>query len=166
MDAILIFSNCSMMTGCHQLDSLLARSYLQESLKKKTLYAITRSNWFSAGLPRVFKRSGYERVFKFDTNLVARRWTFSIWIASFLYIGAQIVVAYSRCGRTRDLNRFRNISLSINVNVLNMSPTIWFAFFTLLLICSVKFNLLSKVTPRSFSLCCYNVCFLKIKYWY
>ena len=24
-----------MMTGCHQLDSLLARSYLQESLKKK-----------------------------------------------------------------------------------------------------------------------------------
>ena len=35
---------------------------------------------------------------------------------------------------------------------LNMSPTIWFAFFTLLLICSVKFNLLSKVTPRSFSL--------------
>ena len=54
---------------------------------------------------------------------------------------------------TRDLNRFRNISLSINVNVLNMNPTIWFAFFTLLLICSMKFNLLSKVTPRSFSLC-------------
>ena len=50
LDAILIFSNCSMMTGCHQLDFLLARSYLQESLKKKTLYAISRSNWFSAGL--------------------------------------------------------------------------------------------------------------------
>ena len=50
LDAILIFSNCSMMTGCHQLDSLLARSYLQESLKKKTLYAISGSNRFSAGL--------------------------------------------------------------------------------------------------------------------
>ena len=57
----------------------------------------------------------------------------------------------------KDLNRFRNISLSINVNVLNMSPTIWFAFFTLLLICSVKFNLLSKVTPRSFSLCTFSM---------
>ena len=35
LDAILIFSNCSIMTGCHQLDSLLARYHLQESLKKK-----------------------------------------------------------------------------------------------------------------------------------
>ena len=39
-----------MMTGCHQLDSLLTRSNLCESLKKKTLYAISRSNLFSAGL--------------------------------------------------------------------------------------------------------------------
>ena len=57
----------------------------------------------------------------------------------------------------QDLNRFRNSSLSINMNALKMSPTIWFVFFTLLLICSVKFNLLSKDTPRSFPLCTFSM---------
>ena len=78
-------------------------------------------------------------------------------MASFLYIGAQIDVAYSRCGRTRDLNKFRNISLSINVKVLNMSPTIWLAFDTFVLMCSVKVSLLSNMTPKSFSLLTFSM---------
>ena len=56
-DTILIFSNCSMMTGCHQLDSLLARSYLHESLKKiirhfqvKLVFCQTRSLEYSMTL--------------------------------------------------------------------------------------------------------------------
>ena len=69
-----------------------------------------------------------------------------------LYIGVQIVVAYPRCRQTRDLNKFRNISLSIKVKVLNLSPTILLAFVTLVLICSVKVSLLSNITPKSFSL--------------
>ena len=44
LDAILIFSNSPMMTRCHQLDSLKTMPNQQESVKKKTLYLITRSN--------------------------------------------------------------------------------------------------------------------------
>ena len=79
-------------------------------------------------------------------------------MAYFLYIGAQIVVAYSRCRRTRDLKR--NISLSIKVTVLNMSPTIWLAFSTLVLICSVKVSLVSNMTPKSFDFDIVNFPFL------
>ena len=44
LDAILNFSKCSMMTGCHHPESLMAMSNLQESVKKKTLYHNSRSN--------------------------------------------------------------------------------------------------------------------------
>ena len=44
LDAILNFSKCSMMTGCHHPESLMALSNLQESVKKKTLYHNSRSN--------------------------------------------------------------------------------------------------------------------------
>ena len=43
LDAILNFSKCSMMTGCHHPESLIAMSYLQESTKKKTLHPTSRS---------------------------------------------------------------------------------------------------------------------------
>ena len=82
---------------------------------------------------------------------VAEQFLFG-WLLSYILV-PKLLSHIPDVWRTRDLNRFRNISLSINVNVLNMSPTILFAFFALLLICSMKFNLLSKVTPRSFSLC-------------
>ena len=44
LDAILNFSKCSMMTGSHHPESLMALSNLQESVKKKTLYLNSRSN--------------------------------------------------------------------------------------------------------------------------
>ena len=44
------FSKWSMMTKCHRLNSLKTMSTLHESLKRKTLYPISRSSWFSAGL--------------------------------------------------------------------------------------------------------------------
>ena len=44
LDAILNFSKCSMMTGCHHPESLMALSNLQESVKNKTLYHNSRSN--------------------------------------------------------------------------------------------------------------------------
>ena len=48
-------------------------------------------------------------------------------------MGDQIVEAYSRCGLTTDLYRFKNISLSIKVNVRKIRPTFLLALFTLLL---------------------------------
>ena len=38
LDAILNFSKCSMMTGCHHPEPLMVLSNLQESVKKKKLY--------------------------------------------------------------------------------------------------------------------------------
>ena len=57
------------------------------------------------------------------TKRVALLCTFSNVILSFLYIGAQTEVAYSKCGRTRDLYRFRNMALSRYVKLQNMSAT-------------------------------------------
>ena len=61
------------------------------------------------------------------------------------------MVAYSRCGRTIALKRFKNISLSINVNILNISPRFLFSIEILLPICSQNDNELSMMTPRYFS---------------
>ena len=126
-----IFSWCPLVG---LLDIASNKSLSTLSIPFKISYAwfmSARSHWYSnEGGPRVFKRSGYDRVFKSDTSLVARRWTFFYLDGIFLYIGAQIVVTYSRCGQTKDLNRFRNISLSINVNVLNLSQAIWFGLIT------------------------------------
>ena len=65
------------------------------------------------------------------TNFVARRWIFSIIILSFLYKGDQIGVAYSTWGLTIDLYKFKNISSSMNVNVLKIIPRFLLAMFTL-----------------------------------
>ena len=66
--------------------------------------------------------------------------TFSIASIIFFYRGMHTVTAYSRCGRTMDLYKFRNMSLSIFVNALNM---------TLLLMCSLKINDLSSDIYKS-----------------
>ena len=52
LNAILNIPNSSMMTKWHHLDSSEVMSEVQESVKKKNLDANSRSNWFSAGLPR------------------------------------------------------------------------------------------------------------------
>ena len=71
---------------------------------------------------------------------------------SFWNIGTQTVDANSKCGLTFDLNRFKKISLSINVNVRKIRPTFLFVLFTLAIICSANFSFWSNITPRSFSL--------------
>ena len=50
-------------------------------------------------------------------------------MVSFLYVGGHIVVVSSKCDLARDLKRVKNVSLSINVKVLNMRLIIWFSFF-------------------------------------
>ena len=70
---------------------------------------------------------------------------------SFFSLGLQIVFPYSRIGLTLDLKRSATISLSMNLNVRLIIPITWLAFFTVLLMCSLKVNRLSMVTPRSFS---------------
>ena len=70
---------------------------------------------------------------------------------SFFSLGLQIVFPYSMIGLTLDLKRSANISLSINLNVRLIIPITWLAFFTVLLVCSLKVKRLSMVTPRSFS---------------
>ena len=47
--------------------------------------------------------------------------------------------AFLKCGLMIDLYRFKNIPLSMYVNVLKIRPTFQFALLTLLLICSVNF---------------------------
>ena len=81
---------------------------------------------------------------------VARRWTRSMASMAFFSLGLQIVFPYSRIGLTLYLKRSAKISLSINLNVRLIIPITWLAFFTVLLMCSLKVNRLSMVTPRSF----------------
>ena len=54
LDAIFIFSKCSMMPEWHQLDSSSTMSEQQESVKKKTLKSSSRSSLFSTGLYGIF----------------------------------------------------------------------------------------------------------------
>ena len=57
--------------------------------------------------------SYYDKCLILLTNFVALLWTFSIAIISFFCRGKHTVTAYSRWGRTTDLYKFRNISLTI-----------------------------------------------------
>ena len=75
---------------------------------------------------------------------VARLWTFSMAIDSFLCITDHTALPYSRCGRTK-------LSLSILVNVLRIRPSTRFAFLVDEAICVWNLSLLSTITPRSFS---------------
>ena len=86
-----------------------------------------------------------------QTSFVALLCTFSIATMSFLYRGIHTVAALSGCGRTMDLCKFRNMSLSIYVNALNMSPRFRLALLILLLMCSLKFNDLSDDTKIFFT---------------
>ena len=70
---------------------------------------------------------------------------------SFLNCGVHTLVAYSKLGRTSDLKRLRNMSLSMYVNVLKISPRFLLAIEILQLMCSPKDRDLSMITPRSFS---------------
>ena len=70
---------------------------------------------------------------------------------SFLNCGVHTLVAYSKWGCTSDLKRLRNMSLSMYVNVLKISPRFLLAIEILLLMCSPKDRDLSMITPRSFS---------------
>ena len=57
-------------------------------------------------------------------------------------------------GLIKRLNKFTNISLSINVKVLKIRPTILFAFGTLVLICSaVKYNTYASMVTFLFFWC-------------
>ena len=69
---------------------------------------------------------------------------------SFVNCGVHTLVAYSKWGRTSDLKRLRNMSLSMYVNVLKISPRFLLAIEILLLMCSPKDRDLSMIT-RSFS---------------
>ena len=86
------------------------------------------------------------------TKRVALRCKISSAKLSFLYIGDQTEVAYSKCGRTRDLYKFRNMTLSILVKLLNISPRFLFASAAFLYIWSLKIKFSSTMTPRFYSL--------------
>jgi hypothetical protein len=49
---------------------------------------------------------------------------------AFLFATDQTVLSYSKCGLTRLLNSCRNISLSMYLNDLLISPSVWFALLT------------------------------------
>ena len=66
-------------------------------------------------------------------------------------IGHHTDDVYSKCGRTNDLNKFKNMSLSMYVKVLNIGPRFLFGILILDMICLVYVSLLSTMTPRSFS---------------
>ena len=70
--------------------------------------------------------------------------------AHFIHRG-QDLCCISNCGRTIVLYKFKNISLSMLMNVLNIFPKFRFTKFTLDVICFLKFKFLSIMTQRSFS---------------
>ena len=84
------------------------------------------------------------------TRRVALLWTFYKVILSFLYCGDHTCVAYSIWGRTIDLYRFKNISLSMYVKLMNIIPRFLFAIFTFFVMWSRKLSYSSINTPRSF----------------
>ena len=61
-------------------------------------------------------------------------------------------MAYSKCGRTSDLYKDINISVSRYVNVLKIMPKFLLAKLTFADMWSLKVNLLSIITPKSFHL--------------
>ena len=69
------------------------------------------------------------------------------------------MTTYSKWGLTIDLYKFRNISLSMYVKVLNTISRLRSAFklLILVLICSLNFNALSMIIPKSFSLDTFSI---------
>ena len=115
--------------------------------------------WIISALSRLYSNESnpnarslslYGRCDILITSFVARLCTFSIATLSFLNTGHHTVDAYSKWGRTNDLNKFKHISLSMQVKVLNISPRFLFAILILEFICLVNVSLLSIMTPRSF----------------
>ena len=82
-------------------------------------------------------------------SFVARRCTFLIAFMSFALYGFQTAFAYSNCGRTKALNRHKNISSSMKVNARRIIPIIWLALLIFSCIWTSKFSWQSIVTPRS-----------------
>ena len=66
-------------------------------------------------------------------------------------------MAYSKCGRTSDLYKDINISVSRYVNVLKIMPKFLLAKLTFADMWSLKVNLLSIITPKSFSFATFSM---------
>ena len=101
--------------------------------------------------PNFFSLSGYYFVLKYGNMFVARRWTFSGAIQSFLYVTGQTLDTYSRWDLACDLKRCRNESLFRYKKFFLIIPRFLFAVLTQYWICNENLSLLSKVTPKSFS---------------
>ena len=72
-------------------------------------------------------------------------------------IVVQMLLPYSRCGRTILLYNVKNISLSMCVNDRLINPNFLLAFFTDEDICCWNFSCLSTITPRSFSCVVFSI---------
>ena len=127
--------------------STLSMSFIILKTSTRTALSLLYSR---DGSPRHLSVSWYVKWLIVLTNFVALLCTFSIAIISFLKRGVHTVAAYSKWGLTIDLYKFRNISLSMYVKVLNTISRLRLALLILVLICSLNFNALSMITPRSF----------------
>ena len=85
--------------------------------------------WITSALSRLYSNEGnpnarslslYGKCDIHLTSFVARLCTFSRAILSFLKTGDHTDDAYSKCVRTKDLNKFKKMSLSRYVKVRNM----------------------------------------------
>ena len=88
-------------------------------------------------------------------NLVALPCTLSTEIDWYLYLGYQITLAYSKWGLIKDIYNNRNVFLFKNRKVRFNIPNILVALCVISYIWWSKFNLGSKVTPRSTYICKY-----------
>ena len=128
--------------------------------------------WITSALSRLYSNEGnpnarslslYGKCDIHLTSFVARLCSFSRAILSFLKTGDHTDDAYSKCVRTKDLNKFKKMSLSRYVKVRNMSPRFLLAVLILELICFVNVSVLSTMTPRSFSLILFHgICLVHI----
>jgi len=82
-------------------------------------------------------------------SLVARLWTFSISTLSYLNLGCQIILSYSKCGRTIVVKNLGMVTLSWHVKVAFISPNRRDTFATALKTWSWNFSSSSIYTPNS-----------------
>ena len=103
-------------------------------------------------MPIRWSRFQYGWCLQASTIRVALLWTPSSSLECFCNFGDHITCAYSRWGLINVMYNWRKRSGVRWKKLLLIKPTIEFAFFTGLNMCSSKDRSLSKITPRSFSL--------------
>ena len=126
------FNECPLVVYVETVKNFSLSTSLMSFIILKTSTRSALSLLYSRdGSPRHLSLSWYVKWLIVLTNFVALLCTFSITTISFLKRGVNTVAAFSKWGLTIDLYKFRSISLSMYVKVLNTIPRLRFALLIL-----------------------------------